>query len=257
MRTFLSFVLLCLFVPLGESPAQSGGRVAFGDENRVVTRIPPPPGRVADLDGAFALEGGSVDDISRDLVRLYEDYRYSIYLVVYSGLIGSDVSSRAADFRDHWMGPDDEGLVIVFDLGAKEMAYALSRRRGQSERELILSDYETLQALERVLPKPEHKLDEIETVRYVGTRLVAEFEEQLQLAGEPEPKTQPWFLGVFAIAATLVMLLVLGSHRRGDQLERRRERVSFPIHSASSRLGAKFGGGVTGEISFRESDRND
>lgn len=243
--------LLALLV---DTRAQESRPQDFRAEARVVERIPPPQSRVADLDHVFARNPQALEEISQGLVSLYDDYHYSVYLVVYSGLIGSDVSSRAADFRDHWMRPHDEGLVIVFDTGSKQLSYALSRSKGKAESAHILPDYKTLQALDDVLADPKLALNEVETIHHVGLQLVAEFDKRLALQATPEPKTTRTYLAIFAIASALVMALILIAQHKARRRKTLRERVTFPEIKTPSRLGAKFGGGVIAEINYQTPD---
>lgn len=252
MKRELLFALTVLFAHCADTSAQENTLRDLQAESRVVTRIPPPTSRILDFDDIFANDPAALRELSEGLIRLSDKYDYSIYFIIYSGLIGSDVANRAADFRDHWLRPHDEGLVIVFDTGSKHLAYALSRSSAKAESALILPDHRTLQAIGLMMPRGDLALSELETVREMGSKLVAEFEKQLAIEAAEKPRTSKTFLAIFAIAAALSVTIIWVAQLRARKRKIRQEAVSFPAIETPPRLGAKFAGGIVGEVTFKD-----
>ena len=223
-------------------------RLAQGEEG-----IPElPSSRVVDFGDVFTQDPSSLETLETRLNQLYERYQYSVYFVIYEGIIGSNVSERAYDLRDQWLADGVEGLVFVSDTDLGKVGFALTKAFSQEDPEQtdvwLIEDHHVLNVIDRVLGRSSEYTQESESKHMceMGLSLVGALEERLRDNERPPRGASPYYLLAFALAG-LAMLGVWMLASRGNQ---RRALIELPEFEMSSRLGAQYGGGVVGEICY-------
>lgn len=224
------------------------------DETRFNNLTEAPASHLLDRGDIFAGKEAERSELVKRLQKLETDYKFSVYFVAYSGIIGSDVQQKAHQFRDLWLGTDKEGLIYVCDTDMKTMAYAITKVDGLPalgpRPQWKLPDHEAIAAMQAVSETSAAGLSEKQYLQLVGSTLVDELEKRLQGPPEAQKKRSLGLLLWLALTAALVSVSFCCSQKTG-QRSSRTSASSFPEVPIPSRLGAPFGGGQVGEISFR------
>ena len=213
-----------------------------------------PADRVLDFGEVFSADSASRKKLSRRLNALYDQYQFSVYYVAYSGIIGSNVSRKAAEFRDLWLGSEEEGLVFVCDTDMKTISYALTKvdsfpLDGTSPK-WKLPDHDVTQAMLEMNKVDTSGMDEEEYLAAVGNNLVNALERRLAPSPESGKKGTLGILAAVVLAGGLISLSVWWIRRRSGAVAEEIEKSIFPSIEIPNRLGAHFGGGTVSEISF-------
>lgn len=214
----------------------------------------PPKDRVVDLGEIFRKDAASRGKLSERLEELNQRYQFSVYYVAYSGIIGSSVDEKAVEFRDSWLGAEEEGLIFVCDTDMKTMAYALTKVDSLpidgGTHDWKLPDHEVIKAMLTLSSMEASGMAEEEFLTTIGHRLVDELNDKLETEPVAVQSYIGGILGAIGIAAGLGVLGVWWVLRTSGSTSGRSEGPLFPRIEIPNRLGAPFGGGVVGEISF-------
>ena len=214
-----------------------------------------PKERVIDLGEAFSNNWEAREELNQKLKQFAKAEKFSIYFVTYSGIIGSDVTTKAQGFRDDWLGSHTEGLVFVCDTDLRTMSYALTRAELSAEGKSQvwkLPDHEIIAAISELAPLSKKKLSKAEFLEATSSQLLAELENRIQARNKPKKNSSFGYLIVFTLTAGLIYLLIWWAQkRRATEVES--EKVGFPEITTEARLGAQYGGGVVAEITFQPS----
>ena len=215
----------------------------------------PPKTRLLDLGDIFRGREAEREELARKFDSLATDHGFSVYFVAYSGIIGSNVFEKAKQFRDDWLGTEEEGLIFVCDTDMKNMAYALTKVDGLSVNEKNhhswkLPDHEAIAALQTLTEVTSTENSEKEYLNLIGHALANKLDERLQ-AQKEQQKSGSWGLvATFAVTAALVFLGIWWVQSRSSP-----QTISngphFPEIKIGKRLGAQFGGGVVYEITYQ------
>lgn len=244
------FSSLC-FLALGCFSLQ-GQELAIDKMDPEELAIPSQP--LVDYGEVFSNHPVQRRSLNQKLERFAREDDFTVYFVSYSGVIGSDVTAKALEFRDHWLGSETEGLVFVCDTDMKTMAYALTRSEGLSVsgkgKAWKLPDHEVLEAMDALTRLSGQEMSEANYLSAIGNRLVDELDRRIHFKEEkPERSGMGYFL-TFAFTAGLVSLLAWWAHQqRAGKLEA--SGAVFPKMKIPARLGAQFGGGMVAEIAFQ------
>lgn len=229
-----------------------GQEVIIEQDDRMDKAIPSEP--LVDYGEVFSNHPVQRTSLNQKLQRFAREDDFTVYFVSYSGVIGSDVSAKALEFRDQWLGSEVEGLVFVCDTDMKEMAYALTRFEGFSVtgkgKVWKLPDYEILEAMDALTRLSGEGMSEANYLSAIGNRLVDELDQRIHSAQEEPERSGMGYLLTFGVTAILVSLLAWWAHQqRAGRLDSLG--AVFPKMKTSGRLGAQFGGGMVAEISFQ------
>ena len=233
------------------------GQVAKPDnlEGSLQDLSAPPSDRVVDFGEVFSPDSAAKKDLSRRLDDLYARYQFSVYYIVYSGVIGSNVSRKASEFRDRWLGADKEGLIFVCDTDLKRIAYALTKVDSfpldGSNPTWKVTDREISQTMVEMGKIDTTGMDEEEYLGAVGLNLVDALESRLKPMPKAKGKNTGGILGAVAAAALLMGLAVWWISKKSGSAAEAFEKSAFPTIEIPNRLGAHFGGGAVSEISFQ------
>ena len=214
----------------------------------------PPNDRVLDFGEIFSDNAARVK-LSQRLEELNERYQFSVYYIAYSGIIGSNVDEKAAEFRDLWLGTEKEGLIFVCDTDMKSIAYGLTRVDGLpldgSSHKWKIPDHEALNLGDALFRIDATEMSEERYLTTVGLRLVDELEQKLEPPQNKGGDGRGGILGSVIVAAGLIGFGVWWARRNAVVTAERIEGTLFPSMEIPNRLGAHFGGGSVCEISFQ------
>jgi len=216
-----------------------------------------PEFRVVDLGGAFDRDLAGFDALEERLDRLYERHRFSVYFVIYSGIIGGTAAEKAHDLRDQWLPDGVEGLVFVSDTDLGQVSFALTNENADSTPKSagawILSDHLVLDAIDTALSGGSQYSKESDSayLRELGSVLADELEARLEVQGVTRGAS-PYYLVAFALTM-LAMLGVWLLVRRGSKP---RALIPLPDFKMNSRLGAQYGGGLVTEIHYNSGQKD-
>ena len=214
----------------------------------------PPLDRVIDLGEVFKVDGAPRKELSRRLNELDDRYQFSVYFVAYSGIIGSDASEKASEFRDLWLGTEVEGLVFVCDTDMKSIAYSLTKVKSfpldGSNPTWRLPDREVNQAMLEIGKIDAEGMDEEVYLSTIGQNLVTALESRLQPKQKAGRKGAAGILGAVTVTVLLIGWGVWWIRRKSNTMAEEIEKSLFPTIEVPNRLGAHFGGGMVSEISF-------
>ncbi|MGJ8725024.1 MAG: hypothetical protein ACSHYB_10745 [Roseibacillus sp.] len=215
----------------------------------------PPRDRVVDFGEVFSAGSSSRTDLSRRLDALNERYQFSVYYIAYSGIIGSNVGEKAAEFRDLWLGTEEEGLVFVCDTDMKTVSYALTKVDSfpidGSIHTWKLPDHEVVQAMLKLSSIDAEDMNEEEYLGAMGHTLTDELESRLKSEPSSGVRNTGGILGTIGAAAGLIGISVWWIKRRSGTTSSTIEGPLFPTMEIPNRLGAHFGGGTVCEISYQ------
>ena len=253
MRVFLCQLILTLLIG---SNALSGQTLDSGDlEGGLQDLSTPPVDRVVDFGEVFSANSVFRNKLSRRLKELKERYQFSVYFIAYSGIIGSDVSEKAAEFRDLWLGAEEEGLVFVCDTDMKKVTYALTKVDSfpldGSNPTWKLADYEVAQAMFGISQIDSSEMDEEKYLSTMGLILVDGLESRLKSQPETKKKGPGGILGAVVAAAGLIGMVVWWLRRKAGAVAAAVEKTLFPTIEIPNRFGAHYGGGSVSEISYQ------
>lgn len=213
-----------------------------------------PATKLVDLGGIFEDEPERFRRLSDRFQAIEDNYGFSVFFVAYSGIIGSGVSEKAELFRDNWLGREREGLVLVCDTDLKTMAFALTKVDGLPRepraKDWKLPDYEAIETMQEFIQLESKSSSESEYLYELGEKLAENLETRLATPEEQRPGLPKTLLAIFALVAAFLSWLIWWIQRkssRGDDTAA----VTFPTIPIESRLGARYGGGLVGEITYR------
>ena len=209
----------------------------------------PPANHLLDLGEVFSGNLESRQQLAERLVRLEEEHGFIVYLVAYSGIIGSNVQEKASIFRDFWLEGGKEGLVLVCDTDMRTMGYSLTKSgeltpNGEG-RAWKVADHEVMAILSELNQVEESIEGPGNFTSAVGNRLVDQLEERLRERGVPA-KPASGLLAIFALFTVLLFLALMLKPKKKPVRDVRA--ISFPQVQVPERLGASFGGGLAAEI---------
>lgn len=214
-----------------------------------------PTARVIDYGEIFSRDDGGFRELENRLDELHRRYGYSVYFVAYSGIIGSDVQTRADEFRDRWLTDGVEGLVFVCDTDLERAAFSLTQVDFgvEEQRVWLVPDHLVLDALRQVyknVGEVEHE-SEGDFLRFMGTNLASQLEQLLAEQAQPQKGVSPFYLIAFVGAALVILALAAWARRSGRQEVTQQTSFAFPEIDIPSRLGAQYGGGLVSEMSYQ------
>lgn len=255
IRCSFLFVLVGIFLtaPLGAQISDP--------EARERALLPDPP---AD----FLLDHGQIFErhperkqaLAERLQNFAAEHDLPIYVVVYAGLIDSTLPRRARLLYDKWIGPDRDGVVLVFNSDTRSHELLTPRQghaslRDGTGRVTRLADYNLIPILAELrvtLEGIEDRLDYLDR----STEILCIRLGQV-LATKPAGITDRSVLklGAFTLGLGLVLtLLGIFANRRLRRADQRaRERFYFPEVTVGVRLGAPFCGGRLSVVEFSRS----
>ncbi len=211
-----------------------------------------PTIRLVDLGEIFYGNEGQRDQLAQRLEKLAAEHRFSVYFVAYSGVIGSDVGEKAKLFRDHWLGAEKEGLILVCDTDTKTMSYSLTKVEGLPVTEdnpiWRLPDDEIIEVMRHMATVGSNDSSEEDYLVLVGNTLVDELTRRLE-----QKETRPslrvgGLILTFAITAVLILGALWLIRRNASQAKTTAQAAIFPSFTIPTRLGASYGGGQVAEI---------
>lgn len=242
-----SFLSVCLF---GQTLAKDELASSYSALSQA------PEDRLVDAGGIFEADQEGRAALSQRLDSLEKQYGFSVYFIAYSGVIGSGVLEKAQQFRDAWLGSEQEGLILVCDTDLNAMAHSMTKVDGLSAdgsgRIWKIPDHELEVVMKQVARTSPENLTEVEYLALIGHTLADELEKQLE-PNQNQPRSFPLgFFIVFAMASGLILSLMWWAHKRGHSYSESPEK-RFPVIEIPNRLGATFGGGSVSEISYLSS----
>ncbi len=224
------------------------------DEAALGNLSTPPAVRLLDLGEVFDGQSDDREKLVRKLDALKSEHDFSVYFIAYSGIIGSNVVEKAEQFRDDWLGSEEEGLIFVCDTDMKNMAYALTKidglPLGEKSHYWKLADHEAISAVQSLSEVAQDAGTEQEYLTAVGQALVNELEQRLDAKKEEQTAHITGLLTAFVLTAVLIFVGIWWIQRKW-QMSAGVSAPSFPEIRMSERLGAHYGGGVVGEVAYR------
>lgn len=213
-----------------------------------------PAIKLLDLGGIFDGRPQDFQKLANRLQAIEDKYDFSIYFVAYSGIIGSGVTEKAELFRDNWLGSQREGLVFVCDTDLRTMAFALTKIEGlpleAKASPWRLPDHEVMAAMRDLSKVDSTGMSEADYLGAIGHNIAANLEESLSAPPKAAPVLSKSLGAAFILAAALLSWLFWRMQRRGPRDDYSPTTV-FPVVETEGRLGASYGGGLVGEISYR------
>lgn len=227
-------------------------------ETREMARLPEAPAdHVLDVGELFGRHPERRKEISRRLVQLEVDHDLPVYLVIYSGLIDSDVSRRARLFYEKWIGSGRDGVVMVYDTDTLEREIvcpnpAFKLMEGEAEEPPRLEDFQMIPIraeLDASLNGLDNRIEHVDR----ASEILAARLDALMRADPSGLADRSLLKFVIAVLAFGILALLLGvfAHRRMQAAEgRARERFYFPDVTVGVRLGAPFCGGRQSVVDY-------
>ncbi|GEM_PF-1261685 len=218
---------------------------------------PPPANRILDDAELFKRAPERLTAISERLVAFEKEHGIPIYLVVYAGVIRGNVTQRAQELYEAWVGAGRDGIVIVCDTDTREVDLGLPGQQpedleGGRKSVTRLPAYRmvpVLAALRMELDGVRKRVDYLDGMtRILTERLGAVLDES---GTERQLWSNYTLAAVLVGAGAMVVLLGLWANRRLRAMEtKEREKFYFPEVLVGIRLGAPFGGGRVSEVDF-------
>jgi len=230
-----------------------------------------PASYILDEAGIFAREADKFHEISAWLARIDDEHNFPIYLVTSENFTTGSLNDIAQDYYERWLKHPNDGLVIYYDRDTKERG--VGRRKPDSSEKAYddmvekeggtvksnIPDYlveDAFSKVEEVLSnkKEAKELPEghADFLHIIMKNLTMEFSETLT-----KKKAAANDSGGWSVIWWILPLVLLGAVacwffqvRQQKTLINASEEYWFPKVLIGTRLGAKFGGGKGGEISF-------
>lgn len=208
-----------------------------------------PPARAYDPDRLFKYASAELAEISEQLDGLSRDFGFSIYIAMFQGLIGTDVTERALYFREHWLPPGQDGLVIVFNSDSYRVAYASAHpperyHPKQQKTSFILEDHEITPLISRIQEKIDQRSSYQDCIIAFSRELEHELRVLLTEKSQPPKRFSFSMLTSIILASSGVIALIALSTWLTKRTQTRSLRKSaFPEIEVPERLGASFSGG--------------
>lgn len=252
IRGYRLVVLVGLFLtaPLGAQISDS--------EARALAKLPDPPSdHLLDVGGLFERHPERRQIISERLLKMETEHDLPVYVAVYAGLIDSTLSRRARLLYDKWIGPDRDGLLLVYNTDTREREIVTPRNGHASLRdgEGILSRlpaYQMIPILAELRATLKGVEDRVDFLDRTTEILVARLDELLR--ERPAATGDRFVLGLVAVVLVIGLVLTLfgvfANRRLREADERVRERFYFPEVTVGIRLGAPFCGGRLSVVDF-------
>ena len=258
MNPRLLFFLLLFSTSISKSQQFNPGST-FDSLDFQLVEIPDK--RFLDLGEIFANEPTLKRQIDENLERFAQKRGFSIYVVAYAGIIGSDATTKAEAFRNNWLSNHTEGLVLVCDTDLQAMSFSLTRTdsltlKGQGTL-WKLPDHEVIEAVEALQNLSLSELSKSERLAAIVDGLLTNLEEKLAVTNTSHKHSHSnlGYLSVFFLTAGLVTALIFLSKRKDSSDLDLEDKLFFPKIEIQPRLGAQFGGGVASEICVRNSPK--
>lgn len=252
IRCCFRFLLLGMFLT-----APLRGQLSDSDARERALLPDPPVEYLLDEGRLFERHPERKQVLIDRLQRFAAEYDLPIYVVAYAGIIDSNLSRRTRLLYDKWIGPDREGVLLVYNSDSRTQEI-LTPRQGHASLEdgegrvTRLSDYKMIPILAELrvtLDGVEDRVDYLDrSTEILCTRLGDLLDTKSAGIGDRSVLT--------LVAATLVIGLVLTllgifANRRLRQADHRaRERFYFPEVTVGARLGAPFCGGRLSVVDF-------
>lgn len=241
----VGMVLWCGFLA-GRLPGQ-----ALGEEDSGLALPPPPPSRVLDDAGLFLRAPERLEKISRRLSELHRDRGWSVYLAVYSGLLGMKPEEQASALHAAWNGGSSEGLVIVYESDTRLVAFGrpldvpAAGDGGQLAKRSGLAAFELAAALSGAMDAALSKTLPVDQVEGLVFGVADQLDAALARKTAPERSLDRLRFALIVVGGiSVISLLALIGARFAGRSERHRRRIHrFPEVAVGTRLGAPFGGG--------------
>jgi len=269
------FCILGLVLGLNSVCAQSTGGIqaAYGSEEE--QQLPPAPlSYVLDEAGVFANDADKFHEIVGRLSQMHEVHGFPIFLVTANNFSASSVDQLARRYYDAWIGESRQGLLVYYDSDTGESEIAQQKQdvhekgyddylnvdKEESSSQFAIPDYlvqdcrdKLDQAFEELAENDEVPEDQAEYLELWVKKLTAFLDESISETNARSSSTGG--MNVLWWILPVVLLGALGFwfwQRRQQQSINLAEECWFPKVFVGARLGAKHGGGKSGEISFGE-----
>ncbi len=218
-----------------------------------------PTKRLLDLGEIFDENPQVREKLNQRLERLAQEEQFSVFIVTYSGIIGSDTNAKAQAFRDKWLGSETEGIVVVCDTDLNSIAYSVTRVESLSiagkNKIWKLADHEIVETMQSLTQNSDKNLSESEFLIVMSNRLINGLEKHLQAKGKTQRSPRFGYLLIFALATGLICALVWWSQKRQAKALLANYETNFPRIKMNPRLGALYGGGIVAEIQFERKSK--
>lgn len=198
------------------------------------------------FDDAILFQKADKERLSRVLTETAGKTGVSVYVAGYSFLEGEAARERATALCERWL-EGKPGLVIVYTRGSAQPAVTPSpelwRRYPTDEIVMLMQDSGRLlgnaflSPEQRVIRATDLALEKLQTMEAARLARLGHFSAS-------DARLAKW-LG--ALLAVMVVIFWLAFRRRQKRAVAREGPCYFPDAVVSPRLGAPFGGGVTGE----------
>lgn len=207
---------------------------------------------VLDRADLLSRKPGLHSNVSNRLLELRQEFGFSLYLVIQSGLESESPLATASVLQKPWV-PDGKGMVVVYETDSKRVGFGRPFLADPDLTEKIAS-FDTVAVITDAVHGIDRSLPDEQIVVQLTELLCNGFRERILQAEEPPPAGRSLRLGLFVTgaASTLALgaLLVGWLVRRGDDARTRRYR--FTEIDRPERLGAPFGGGAVVSRRFRD-----
>lgn len=229
--------------------------MGWGQLNLALTRArdygDPPESRVYDPDNVFRLHQEELQEISVALKELKAKHDFDAYVIVFSGLIGSNVVIEGEAAHQKWLAPENDGLIFTIDIqnpgggdtGRSRQLYAGDfMERGLMPR-ILMADLEDLIGQASETMGGDAPMEE--KIRNFTLKISELIADRLQANKEAEPGKEALdFMGWMALAFLGVgLLMAILSKVLGRAQEKAARVYRFPDVLVGERLGAPNGGG--------------
>jgi uncharacterized membrane protein YgcG len=228
------------------------------EEARERARLPEPPTDYL-LDAAELLNRHPERRaaISDRLRAFHAAHDLPVYVAIYGTLIDSTLSRRSRLLFDRWVGPDRDGIVIVFEADSNQREIVTpgtqyARPASASASLSRLPDHlmiPILAELRVTLEGVEDRVDFVDRSTEILTERVAGLLEEKPSEANRD-KILRFVAVTLAVGVVLALLGVFVSRRLRRLEEKARQRFYFPEVMVGTRLGAPYAGGRHSEVDF-------
>lgn len=253
-------MIRCYLLLLLLSIAPAPGAQVPDAVTREINALPEAPlNYLLDEGDLFGRHPHQFEMIAERLVAFVSAHDLPVYVVVYAGLMDSNLIRRANFLFDKWIGPEGDGVVLVYNSDTMEYQLVLpqkglaSFRDGQGSPARLLEFQ--LSPIDREL---EVTLDGVEDrIDYLNrtTEILCQRLDEI-LSQEPsrivDRSSMNLVAVVLGIGVVLTLLGVFANRRLRRAEERIRERFYFPDVTVGARLGAPFCGGRYSVVDFSD-----
>lgn len=257
MTRIVSTVLLLLFGAAGFLVGQG----TVGSVKEVKELPPAPPTFVHDGAGLFDRYPERLQTITTRLQEFQAQQNLPFYIAVYGGIIDSYILRRGRLLHDKWVGPGQDGIVLIYDIDTNDYEVVLpSSGQADSEQEdeflSRLVDYKMIPILADLKVALAGEKDRVEFVDRSSLHLTERMGVLLTETTEEKNSRSTTYLLVGMLGGALLLgAIVFVFYRRFRRVEKKaREQFYFPDIRVGTRLGAPFGGGRSSVVTYQGSE---